>query len=76
MTNIIASTATKILCTNNNKNKNNGIYSIPTEWLITVSAGIQVISASDIGQAANTGEIPLLFLKSAVGSLKSLILGW
>ena len=39
------------------------------------SSGIQVISASNIGQAASTGEIPLLFLKSAVGSLKSPILG-
>ena len=35
------------------------------------SAGIQVISVSDIGQAASTREIPLLFLRSAVGSLKS-----
>ena len=30
------------------------------------SAGISVISVSDIGQAASTGKIPLLFLKSAV----------
>ena len=37
------------------------------------SAGI--ISASDIGQATSTGEIPLLFSRSAVGSLKSLVLG-
>ena len=36
------------------------------------SAGIRVISASDIGQAPNTGEIPLLFSRSAMqGSLKS-----
>ena len=34
------------------------------------SAGIQVISACDIGQAFNTGEIPLFFSRSAVGSLK------
>ena len=43
------------------------------------SAGIQVISASDIGQATSTGEIPLLFSRTAVGSLKSPILvsrGW
>ena len=33
------------------------------------SAGIQVISASDIGQAASTEEIPLLFSRNAVGSL-------
>ena len=39
------------------------------------SAGIRVISASDIGQASNTGEIPLLFSRSAVGSLKSPVLG-
>ena len=39
------------------------------------SAGIRVISASDIGQAASTGEIPLLFSRSAVGSLKSPVLG-
>ena len=39
------------------------------------SAGIRVISASDIGQATSTGEIPLLFLRSAVGSLKSPVLG-
>ena len=39
------------------------------------SAGIEVISTSDIGQASNTGEIPLLFSRSAVGSLKSPILG-
>ena len=32
------------------------------------SAGIRVISASDIGQASNTEEFPLLFLRSAVGS--------
>ena len=50
------------------------------------SAGIQVISASDIGQASSTREIPLLFLfrigflmflpdhiHQAVGSLKSCI---
>ena len=41
----------------------------------SVSAGIQVISVSDIGQADITGEIPLLFSRSAVGSLKSPILG-
>ena len=41
----------------------------------SVSAGIQVISASDIEQAAITREIPLLFSRSAVGSLKSPILG-
>ena len=40
------------------------------------SAGIQVISASDIEQAVSTGEIPqVLFLRSAVGSLKSPVLG-
>ena len=39
------------------------------------SARIRVISASDIGQASNTGEIPLLFSRSAVGSLKSPVLG-
>ena len=39
------------------------------------SAGIRVITASDIGQASNTGEIPLLFLRSVVGSLKYPILG-
>ena len=39
------------------------------------SAGIRVISASDIGQATSTGEIPLLFSRSAVGSLKSPVLG-
>ena len=39
------------------------------------STGIQVISASDIGQASSTGEIPLLFSRSAVGSLKSPVLG-
>ena len=39
------------------------------------SAGIRVISASDIGQTTSTGEIPLLFSRSAVGSLKSLVLG-
>ena len=37
----------------------------------SASAGIQVISASDTGQASSTGEIPLLFSRSAVGSLKS-----
>ena len=42
----------------------------------STSAGIRVISASDIGQASNTEEIPLLFLRSAVGSLKSPVLGW
>ena len=36
------------------------------------SAGIRVISASDVG---STGEICLLFSRSAVGSLKSLVLG-
>ena len=35
------------------------------------SAGIRVISVSDIGQASNTGEIPLVFSRNAVGSLKS-----
>ena len=35
------------------------------------SAAIRVISASDIGQDASTGEIPLLFSRSAVGSVKS-----
>ena len=35
------------------------------------SAGIQVISSSDIRQAASTGEIPLTFSRSSVGSLKS-----
>ena len=39
------------------------------------SAGIEVISTSDIGQASNTGEIPHLFSRSAVGSLKSPVLG-
>ena len=40
------------------------------------SAGIQVISASDVGQATNfTREIPLLFSRSAVGSVKSPVLG-
>ena len=39
------------------------------------SVGIQVISVSDIGQTASTGEIPLLFLRIAVGSLKSPVLG-
>ena len=39
------------------------------------SAGIQVISASDIGQAASTGEIPLLFSRSAVVFIKVPILG-
>ena len=39
------------------------------------SAGIRVVSASDIGQAASTGEIPLLFSRSAVGSLKPLVFG-
>ena len=38
-------------------------------------AGIQVISTSDRWQATNTGEIPLLFSTSVVGSLRSLILG-
>ena len=33
------------------------------------------VDAPDIGQASNTGEIPLLFLRSAVGSLNSPILG-
>ena len=36
---------------------------------------LRVISTSDIGQAASTGEIPLLFSRSAVGSLKSPVLG-
>ena len=31
-----------------------------------VAAGISDISASDIGQASNTGEIPLLFSRSVV----------
>ena len=39
------------------------------------SAGIRLISASDIGQAASTGEILLLFSISAVGSLKFPALG-
>ena len=39
------------------------------------SAGMRVISASDIGQASNTREIPLLFSRSAVGSLEPLVLG-
>ena len=51
-------------------------YTVFPQSTGSLSAGIQVISASDIGQAASTGEIPLLFLKSAAGSLKSLILGW
>ena len=34
----------------------------------STSAGIRVISASDIEQAASTEEIPLLFSRSAVGS--------
>ena len=37
---------------------------------------ILVISASDAGQTANTGEIPLiLFSRSVVGSWTSLVLG-
>ena len=39
------------------------------------STGIQVISASDIEQVVSTREIPLLFSRSAVGSLKSPVLG-
>ena len=39
------------------------------------SAGIQVINASDIGQAVSTGEIPLLFSRSAVVFIKVPILG-
>ena len=31
------------------------------------SAGIRVIRASDIGPTTSTGEIPLLFSRSAVG---------
>ena len=53
---------------NNNNNNNNGIHSSIIPQSSSSSAGIQVISASDIGQAANTGEIPLLFSRSAVGS--------
>ena len=33
------------------------------------------LHVSDVGQAASTGEIPLLFSKSAMGSSKSPILG-
>ena len=39
------------------------------------SAGMQVNSVSNIGQAASAREIPLFFSRSAVGSLKSPILG-
>ena len=38
------------------------------------SVGIRVISAFDIGQV-NTGEIPLIFPRRAVGFLKSPVLG-
>ena len=44
----------------------NGIHSSISTESGSSSAGIRVISASDIGQAANTGEIPLLF-RSGVG---------
>ena len=39
------------------------------------SAGIRVVSAADIGQAASTGEIPLLFSRSSASSLNSSELG-
>ena len=38
--------------------------------------GIRVINACDIGQAASTGEILLLFSKSVAGLLKVPILDW
>ena len=62
---------------NNNSNNNNNNNDDDDDILYTAafpqsgssSAGIRVISASDKGQASNTGEIPLLFSRSAVGSL-------
>ena len=36
---------------------------------------LDVVSASDKGQASNTSEISLLFSRSAVGYLKSSMLG-
>ena len=61
---------------NNNSNNNNNnnddddiLYTAAFPQSGSSSAGIRVISASDIRQASNTGEIPLLFSRSAVGSL-------
>ena len=49
-----------------NNNNNNSIHSsISTEWFF-----IWVISASDIGQAASTREIPLLFFEKCCGIFK------
>ena len=41
-------------------------YTAPFLQSGSSSAGIPVISASNVGQAGSTGEIPLLFSRSAV----------
>ena len=55
--------------------ENNIIIIIMAYTAAFPQTGIQVISASDIEQAVSTGEILLLFSRSAVGSLKSPVLG-
>ena len=63
---------------NNNSNNNNDdddddddhiLYTAALPQSGSSSAGSRVISASDRGQASSTGEIPLPFSRSAVGSL-------
>ena len=51
------------------------IQDTPVSHELLSTGVLLVISASDIGQASSTGEIPLHFSRSAVGFLKSPILG-
>ena len=74
----ISERTTQWQLTNNNNIQNVRIimaYTAAFSQSGSSSAGIRVISASNIGQAASTGEIPLLFSRSVVGSLKSPVLG-
>ena len=60
---------------NNNNNNNNTQQQQHFHRVALHLLESRVISASDIGQASNTGEISLLFSRIAVGSFKSPILG-
>ena len=62
-------------CLENHNNYNSIILSVYTA-AFSQSGSLSATSESDIGPATNTGEVPRLFSRSAVGCLfKSLVVG-